>query len=117
MKTFEELMTDNLQTTMRQIFGNSAYELIYTFMERQELLHPDETREKSGGVYRCLEKLLGSDLAHIVEGTCLRLLCLRLRREYKEVETYVALLGELYEIKLKLLDSKKEKSFGNLACN
>ena len=112
MKRFGELLFEATDDTMRQVFGESASELIYRFVERQVLLKREEVGEKIGVFYSYLGKLLGSEGAQIIRETSLRRLCLKLRREYEEIETYFSFLDELYEIKFKLLAPllKEERS-------
>jgi len=105
MKRFGELLFEAIDDTMRLVFGESASKLIYTLMERQVLLKRKEVGGKIEVFYSYLEKLLGAEGARVIKETSLRRLCLKLRREYEEVERYVSLLDELYEIKFKLLVS------------
>ena len=115
MERFSELLLEAIDDTMRQVFGESASELIYGFMERQVMVKREEVGEKIEVFYSYLEKLLGSEGAQIIQATSLKRLCLKLRREYKDIEMYFSFLDELYEIKFKLLASslKEERS----ACN
>ncbi len=115
MKRFGELLSETMDDTMRQVFGESASEVIYTFMQRHVLLKREEIGEKIEAFYAFLEKLLGSERAQIIQATSLKRLCFKLRREYEEVERYFSVLDELYEIKFKLLASslKREHSVRN----
>ncbi len=115
MKGFGELLFETMDDTIRQVFGESASELIYTLMQRHVLLKREEVGEKIEAFYAYLEKLLGSERAQIIQATSLKRLCLKLRREYEEVERYFSALDELYEIKFKLLASslKRERSVRN----
>lgn len=103
MKEFGELLSEAMDDTIRDVFGESASELIHRLLERQVLLRREEVGEKIEVVYACLERLVGSEGARVIQATGLRRLCLKLRREYEEVEVYFALLDELYEVKFKLL--------------
>jgi len=103
MKRFGELLFEAMDDTMRQIFGESASEMIYSFIERRVLLKREEIGERIEVFYSYLEKLLGSEGTQIIRETSLRRLCLKLHREYEEIETYLSFLDKLYEVKFKLL--------------
>jgi len=66
-------------------------------------LKREEVGEKIEAYYAYLEKLLGSEGAQIIQKPSVKRLCLKLRREYEEIEKYFSFLDELYEIKFKLL--------------
>ena len=103
MERFGDLLFEAIDDTIRLVFGESASELIYRFMERQVLLKREEVGEKIEVFYAYLEKLLGSEGAQIIQATSLKRLCLKLQREYEEVEKYFSFLDELYEVKFRLL--------------
>jgi len=103
MEGFSELLSEAVDNTMRQVFGESASELIYGLVERHVALKREEVGEKIEVFYDYLERLLGSERAQIIQNTSIKRLCLKLRREYEEVEMYFSFLDELYEIKFKLL--------------
>ena len=115
MERFGELLFKAVDDTMRRVFGESAAELIYRLVEGHVFLKREEVGEKIETFYAYLEKLIGSEPAQIIQTTSLKRLCLRLRREYEEVEKYFSFLDELYEIKFKLLtsSSKQERSVCN----
>jgi len=103
VQRFGVLLSETLSVTMRQVFGESTSELIYTLMERQVSLKREEVGEKIEVFQAYLEKLVGSDVAYIIVATGLKGLCAELRREYEEIEKYFWLLDELYDMKFKLL--------------
>jgi len=115
VERFDELLSETMDGTIRQVFGESASELIYGLMERHVPMKRKEVGEKFEAFYACLEKLLGSEGAQIIRATSLRRLCLKLRREYEEVEKYFSFLDKLYEVKFQLLASslKEERSVCN----
>jgi len=115
VKGFGELLSETLDDTIRRVFGRSASELICRFVERQVMIKREEVGEKIEAFYLYLEKLLGSEGAEVIEVASLKLLCLRLRREYEEIERYFSLLDELFEIKFRLLAPLLEEEY--LACN
>ena len=88
---------------MKQVFGESASELIYRLAEKHVSLRREEVGKRIAVFYAYLEKLLGSERAKIIQATSLKLLCLKLKREYEEIETHFSLLDKLYEVKFKLL--------------
>jgi len=103
MKGFSELLSETMDDTISQVFGESNSELIYTLVERHVSLKRGEVGEKFEVFYACLEKLLGSEGAQIIQAASLKRLCLKLRREYEEVEKYFSHLDKLYEVKFQLL--------------
>jgi len=103
MKRFGELLFETTDDTMKRIFGESTSEMIYGFMERHVMVKREEVGERMEVFYSHLEKLLGSEGEQIIRETSLRRLCLKLQREYEEIETYLSFLDKLYEVKFKLL--------------
>jgi hypothetical protein len=109
LERFDELLFEATDYTMRQIFGESA-KLIYTLIEEHVKVKREEVGEKIGIFYSYLEKLLGSEGAHIIQNASIKRLCLKLQQEYEEVEKYFAVLDEFYEIRFRLLvSSSKER--------
>jgi len=115
VKRFGELLSETMYVTLREVFGDSASELIYGLMERHVSLKREEVGEKIDDFHAYVKKLVGSEIAQILLATGLKALCAELRREYEQIENYFWLLDELYEIKLNLLvpSMKEERS----ACN
>jgi len=111
VERFDELLFEAIDDTIKLVFGEPTYKLIYTFMERHVMVKREEVGEKIAVFYAYLEKLVGSEGARILQNTSIKRLCLKLQREYEEVEKYFSFLDELYEIKFKLLvPSLKEES-------
>ena len=116
MKRFGKLLSEAADDTMRQVFGETASELIYTLMERHVSLKREEIGEKIDAFFAYLERLLGSERAQIIQNTSLKRLCMKLRREYEEIERYFWFLDGLYETKFRLLTSSfKERE--SSVCN
>jgi len=115
VERFDELLLETVDDTISQVFGKYASELIYRLMERHVFLKREEVGEKFEVFYAYLERLLGSEGAQIIQATSLKRLCLKLRREYEEVETYFSFLDKLYEVKFRLLalSLKEERSVCN----
>jgi len=109
VKRFGELLSETMDVTLRQVFGESTSELIYRLMERQALLRREEVGERIEAFHAYLGKLVGSEVAQIILATGLKALCAELRREYEQVENYFWLLDGLYEIKLNLLVPSMEE--------
>jgi len=109
VKKFGELFFEAMDDTIKDVFGEYASALIRGFMEREGV------GEKIEVFNAFLERLLGLEGAKILESIGLERLCLKLRREYDEVEKYFSFLDELYEVKFNLLvPSWKEE---HLVCN
>jgi len=105
MEEFDELMFVAIDDTMRQVFGEPASEVIFSFMEKHGSLKREEVGEKIEVFYAFLEKLLGSEGAQVIRNISFKRFCLKLRREYEDVEKYFSFLDQLYETKFKLLAS------------
>jgi len=103
VKRFGELLSATVHATMRQVFGESASDLIYRLMEREAALKREEVGEKIDDFQAYVKKLVGSEAAQIILVTSLKGLCAELRREYEEIERYFWFLDELYEVKFRLL--------------
>jgi len=115
VERFGELLSATMYVTMRQVFGESCSELIYRLMERQASLKREEVGEKIEAFQAYLQKLVGSEAAQIILATSLKELCTELRLEYEEIEKYLSLLDELYDVKFRLLAPflKEERSVCN----
>jgi len=100
---------------MKHVFGKSASEIIYRFMERQAALEREEVGQHVELFYSYLEKLFGPEGTYTLRTACLKRLCTKLQHEYEEVEKYFSFLDELYEIKFRLLAPllKREHLFGS----
>jgi len=110
MERFGELLSGSLDVTMRQIFGESASELIYSLMERQAHLKREEAGKNLEAFHAYVSRLVGSEIAQIILAGSLKRLCAEVQREYEQVESYFSLLDSLFEIKFKLLTpSSNEK--------
>jgi hypothetical protein len=115
MKEFEELLSETLDGTLRQVFGEPASELIYRLMESHVFLRREEIGTKSEGFFAYLNRLLGPENTQILQSVSLRCLCHQMRREYEEIEEYFSFLDGLYEVKFRLLVSvlEQEPSLSN----
>src|SRR3990170_6730951 len=105
MKRFDELLSGSLDVTIRQIFGDSASELIYSLMERQAGLKREEAGKNLDAFHAYMRRLVGSEIAQIILAAGLKKLCAEVQREYEQVESHFSLLDALFEIKFKLLTS------------
>ncbi len=115
VRRFGELLSEAMDETIRQVFGECASEVIYRVMERYASLEREEIGDKIEIFCAYLEKLLGSEGVQVIQATSLKRLCLKLRLEYEEVEMYFSFLDKLYEVKFKLLvpSLKEEHSVCN----
>jgi len=110
MERFSELLSRSLDVTIRQIFGDSASELIYSLMEKQAHLKREEAGKNLEALHAYVRRLVGSEIAQMLLVEGLKKLCAEVEREYEQVESYLSLLDALYEIKFKLLTpSSNEK--------
>ncbi len=103
MENFNNLMFEALDDTLKLVLGENVSQLIYSLTERQPSLQLKEVSNKSEVTISCLEKLLGKEGAQVIQTISIKRLCLKLKREYDEVEAHFAFLDELYEMKFKLL--------------
>ena len=109
MERFGELLSGSLDVTIRQIFGESASELIYSLMERQAHLKREEAGKNLEAFHAYVSRLVGSEIAQIILAGSLKRLCVEVQREYEQVESYFSLLDSLFEIKFKLLTSSSDE--------
>ncbi len=109
MKRFGELLSASLDVTMRQIFGESASELIISLVERQADVKREEAGKNIEAFHACVSRLVGSEIAQIILVGSLKKLCAEVQREYEQVESYFSVLDELYKIKFKLLTSSSNE--------
>ena len=103
MENFNELMFETLGDTLRLVLGETVSQLIYSLSKRQPSLQLEEANNKNEVTINYLEKLLGKEGAQIIQTISIKRLCLKLKREYEEVEAHFSFLDELYETKFKLL--------------
>lgn len=110
MDSFNDLMFEALDDTLRLMLGESISKLIYSFTERQQSLKLEEVNNKIEVIIGYLEKLIGKEGAQIIQATSIKRLCLKLKQEYEEVETHFLLLDQLYEMKFKLSATSSNKT-------
>ena len=103
MENFNNLMFEALDDTLRLVLGEAVSQLIYSLTERHPSPQLKEIGNKNDVTISYLEKLLGKEGAHIIQTISIKRLCLKLKREYEEVEAHFSFLDELYEMKFKLL--------------
>jgi hypothetical protein len=109
MNSFNDLMFEALDDTLRLMLGENISELIHSFTERHTPMKLKETNNKIDATIAYLEKLLGKEGAQIIQTVSIKRLCLKLKREYEEVEAHFQLLDQLYEMKFKLSASVIDK--------
>jgi len=111
VERFSELLSETVNTTIREVFGEPTSELIYSVIEKQGSLKREEVGERIEDFHCYVKKLVGSEVAQIILAASLKQLCVKLREEYDQIESYFSLLDELYEAKFRLLSSLlKEES-------
>ena len=103
MQTFNDLMFEVLEDTVRIVLGENASKLIHSLTERQRSLKLKAIGNTIDDIIAYLERLIGKEGAQIIHAASIKRLCLRLKQEYEEVETHFSVLDELYEMKFKLL--------------
>jgi hypothetical protein len=111
MERFSKLLSASLDGTIRQIFGESASELIISLVERQAGLKREEAGKNIEAFHAYMLRLVGSEIAQIILVASLKKLCAEVQREYEQVESYFSVLDELYKIKFNLLRHHRVKSF------
>jgi hypothetical protein len=103
MENFDDLMFEALEDTLRLILGESVFNLVHSFTERQAALKLKEVGNNIDDTIAYLERLLGKEGAQIIQTISIKRLFLKLKQEYEEVEAHFSVLDELYEMKFKLL--------------
>ena len=102
MEKFNELLSEALDDTLRLVLGENASEFIHSVVER----HPSPelaVEEDIDAIIEYLEKLIGKEGAQIIHAACIKRLCLKIKKEYEDVEAHFLVLDELYDMKFKLL--------------
>jgi len=111
VERFDALLSETIDVTIREVFGETTSELIFNIMEKHGSLKREEVGEKIEDFHAYVKKLVGSEVAQIILAVSLKHLCAKLREEYDQIESYFSLLDELYEAKFRLLSSLlKEES-------
>jgi hypothetical protein len=104
LKQFDRLMLQSLNRTVRFIFGESASQIVWDFLDRHQSLKRDIGQEIEA-FCAFLDALLGSERAQVVYVASLRFLHHELQQEYARVQDYLAILDELDKLRLRLLAS------------
>ncbi len=99
------LLSETMNDTVARIFGNLVSQCIFRGAEKRLALKREEFGLNSSGFYVYLEEIIGWQPALIIQSITLRRLSFKLKREYEEINSHVAVLDKLYEIKFKLLAS------------
>ena len=102
MNSFNDLLFEALDDTLRLMLGENIYELVHSLKERRRALNIKEASNEIESTITYLEKLLGKEGAQIIRTVSIKRLCLKLKKEYEEVEAHFLLLDQLYEMKFKL---------------
>lgn len=110
MEKFDQLLSEALDDTLKLVLGENASAFIRSLVENQP--SPQTDVEKSiDDTIAYLEKLVGTEGAQIIQAASIRRLCLKIKKEYEDVEAHFVFLDELYEMKFRLLSpllAKKE---------
>jgi len=84
---FEKLLIKSVDDSLKDVFGETATEIIYNHLERKHSLKQEEIPEKLEVFIEGLEKFFSSG-ATVVEGLVLEKLCSNLGLEYPDRERY-----------------------------
>jgi hypothetical protein len=114
MNSFNDLMFEALDDTLKLMLGKNLYKLVHALKKRRRTLQLDASNEIDSTI-SYLEKLLGKEGAQIIRTASIKRLCHKLKQEYEEVEAHFLLLDQLYEMKFKLAASTTSKT--PEACN
>ena len=110
MKTFDDLMMEELGDTLRLVLGKNISKLIHTYQKKRAALKPQKIDNSMEDIITYLEKLIGKESAQIIQTISIKRLCFKLKQEYEEVENHFSFLDELYEIKFNLLAPTKSEN-------
>jgi len=103
MDSFDALLFEALDDTLKIVLGESISELIHSLTEKHLSLKLKENSNNIDTVITYLEKLIGKEGTQVIQAASMKRLCLKLKQEYEEVEEHFFVLDELYEMKLNLL--------------
>ena len=109
MASFDDLMFEALDDTLRRVLGENISELIYPRTVKKTPLKPEEISNKIENIISYLEKLIGKESTQIIQSVSIKRLCFKLKQEYEEIENHFVVLDELYEMKFKLLAPLQNK--------
>lgn len=109
MKTFDDLMIEELDDTLRLVLGKNISNLIHTYKKKRTALKISKIDNNIDDVIDYLEKLIGKESTQVIQSISIKRLCFKLKREYEEVESHFSFLDELYEMKFNLLTPIKSE--------
>jgi DNA-binding transcriptional regulator GbsR (MarR family) len=109
MDSFDDLMFEALDDTLRLMLGESVSKLIHAFTKKRQSLSAKKVSNEIEPTITYLEKLLGEEGTQIIRTASIKRLCSKLKQEYEEVEDHFLLLDQLYEMKFKLSASITDK--------
>lgn len=102
MEKFNELLSEALDDTLKLVLGERASDFIHSVVQRSP--SPElAVEEDIDATIAYLEKLIGKEGAQIIHAASIKRLCLKIKKEYEDVEAHFLVLDELYEMKFKLL--------------
>jgi hypothetical protein len=113
MESFYKLLYKAMDDTIRHVLGDANSKLIQNYIEKQGSFTREELYKKIEIFYAFLEKLIGIHGAQILKITSFQYLLEKLKTEYEEVEKYLSLLDELYELKFKLVTTSIKRESPN----
>jgi phosphoenolpyruvate carboxylase len=96
-------MFEALDDTIRSVLGKNISDMIYSITQKQTTSKIKGAENNINVIISYLEKLIGKEGTNVIQAISIKRLCLRLKREYEEIENHFSLLDELYETKFKLL--------------
>ena len=108
MDNFDALMFEALEDTLKLVLGENLSNLIQSLTQREASMKLKAVGNNIDDIMGCLERLIGTEGARILHVTSIKRLCLKLKQEYEEVETHFSVLDELYDMKFKLLVSRRD---------
>jgi hypothetical protein len=110
MKTFDDLLIEELDDTLKLVLGKNISNLIHAYKKKRAALKTSKIDNNINDVIEYLEKLIGKESTQIIQTISIKRLCFKLKREYEEVENHFSFLDELYEMKFKLLTPPKSEN-------
>ena len=110
MDRFNDLMFEALDDTLKLMLGESIYKVVHALKKRRRTLNLKDVNNEIESTITYLEKILGKEGAQIIRTASVKRLCLKLKKEYEEVEAHFLLLDQLYEMKFKLSASTTNKT-------
>ena len=114
MDTFNTLLVEAFDDTLKIVLGERISDLVHELTEKYLSAKMIQGHNNVDSKIEYLEKLIGKEGTQVIQTATMKRLCIKLKKEYQEVEDHFLILDELYEMKLKMLSQlQSQKNMGS----